>query len=345
MSDDIENKNDTNQSTKMTESHSRLPLIIFFIVILILVGGFGYGYFQLEKVNVSLANMVNGLKKETLQSQSDLKQMNQSFDNFQTEFKKTQTLAEQQNKTIGEIQSAQQGNFTKWYVAEAQYLIKMANDQLQYMHNNGLALILLQRAEQALQNSHANNLDEIQKSLANDIASLQNVPSIDTTQLYVKISTIAQQINGLPLRLSPVAEKNNPVRLAQSANLPWWKAGIDSSLSALREIVIVRHIGNQTLPLVKPEERNFLYHNLSAQLEDAMWGLLHRDGGVYQSSLDRTFNWVQQYFDINDVRIKNVLQQLQTLRVVNVQLPQVNLAQTLQLIDHYISQPETTKTE
>ena len=285
--------------------------------------------------------MVDGLKQTTLNNQSELQQVKQSITDMQAALEKSKELSAEQEKIIAEWQSAQKGNLNKWYVAEAQYLIKLANDNLQFNQNYGLALILLQRATQTLQNLQSDTVLDIQKSLASDIANLQPLQQIDMTQLYLKLTALTRQINQLPLPIDPLNMKNEHMQTSlNTSSLPWWEAGLHYSLEALRKIVIVRRYGNQSLPLVLPEEKNFLYQNLHAQLEDAMWALLHRDANIYQASLGRAQDWTKEYFDQNASLTKNVLQQIQILRAVNIQLPNINFSQTLQLIDNYLSQPE-----
>jgi uroporphyrin-III C-methyltransferase len=316
-------------------------LFLFSIAILfIFMVVFAFGFFQLLKVNFNLSKITDNLQVRTLHNETDLQAAKKTLNDLQTAQQQTQQVTQAQEKVITEWQSAQKGNLTKWQIAEAQYLINTANDNLQFNQNPGLALILLQKAQQLLQHVKQDDLLEIQKSLAADIAHLQSVSPIDITSLYLKLSVVAQQITQLPLPINPLSMPNKNQALTVNTSLPWWKAGLNYSLDALGKIVIVRKNSNAALPLVLPEEINFLQHNLQSQLEDAMWALLHRNMIIYQLSLGRSIQWIERYFDQQSPLTKNVLQQLQQLRNINIQLPNINFAQTLQLIDTYLSKSE-----
>ena len=65
----------------------------------------------------------------------------------------------------------------------------------------------------------------------------------------------------------------------------------------MKKIVIVHYNGSEQLPLVLPDEKIFLYQNLHAQLENAMWAVLHQRAEIYQASVMRAVGWTQRYFD------------------------------------------------
>src|SRR5438045_770691 len=92
------------------------------------------------------------------------------------------------------------------------------------------------------------------------------------------------------------------------------------------------------LPLILPDEKIFLYQNLHAQLENAMWAVLQQNADIYQSSLKRASAWVQLYFAQDAAQTKIMLQNLEELQKINIQPTSINLAATLQLFDQYFIQ-------
>ena len=67
---------------------------------------------------------------------------------------------------------------------------------------------------------------------------------------------------------------------------------VESIVADVKQIVVVRYNASTTLPLVLPEEKSFLYQNLHAEMESAMWAVLHRNPSVYQTSLTRLTSWI-----------------------------------------------------
>lgn len=80
----------------------------------------------------------------------------------------------------------------------------------------------------------------------------------------------------------------------------------------------MRNTGTTAAPLIFPEEKMFLYQNLHAQLENAMWAALHHNPDVYKTSLARASAWITQYFAQEAPETKAVLARLNELQQVDV---------------------------
>lgn len=314
---------------------ARVGVIISTLGMIVFVGAFGFGYFQLSKINLSLAKTVMNLQQQNNNTQEQITGLKNSLDGLQQIAQKAQDLTNQQAQMIADWQAAQQGNLVKWYVAETQYLVKLANDQLLFVQNAAMALTLLQRAQQVLENLHDDNLLPIRQSIAADIANLQAQSVQDVSQLYVRLSALDQQFDQLPLPTNPL--KENPQATVDTAKLSWWKAGMQRSWEALQKIVVVRYNGSNTLPLLLPDEKIFLYQNLHAQMASVMWAALHHQPEIYRQGLTRLSEWVQKYFMQDAPITKNMLVQLADLQKENLQTASVNLSVTLQQLDAYLT--------
>lgn len=318
---------------------------IFFstLGIVIIICALGYGYFQLARVNIKLAQMIGEVQTQSENEKNDINNLQQSITDLKQTIQKNEASAAEQEKLMTELRSTQKGDFDKYHAAEAQYLVKLASDHIQYTHDTATAAMLLQRANQVLQNVTDPKLSDVRQSLAKDIASLQVLPEQDVTQLYMRLSILNDQIDKLPLHFNPIkseaAAQTQPTpATGTEAETTWWRQGLDRSWQALRQIVVVRNMESNSMPLVFPEERVFLYQNLHAQLESAMWAVLHRNPQVYQASLTRVSAWIEQYFDPNAQETKTVLETLQALQKINIETPAVNLSNTLQLFANYFAQ-------
>jgi uroporphyrin-3 C-methyltransferase len=314
-------------------------LFLFLLMLIILAAGI-YGYICLHKRNIALNHQLTELKQQSQADRENFTSIQSTLKDVQEGTQKARDLADQQEQMMADWKATQKGDLQKWYVAEAQYLVKLANDQLQYTHDTQMALNLLQRADQVLKNVDAANVEAIRKSLANDIASVQGDPQTNLTNLYLRLNNLNSQIDKLPLPALPLPDaKQKEINVD---GLPWWKAGLKRSWETLRHIVIVKNTAN-TLPLVLPDEKLFLYQNLHAQLETAMWAVLHRNVDVYNTSLDRAIDWVQLYFAQDDEQTKTTLQTLQELRKTDISVPKTDLTQTLQLLTDYFGQSGSTQ--
>lgn len=313
-----------------TPRRSRGCKFLCVFIIAILFGLIAFNMVRTEQLKRTLSPLQSQTKTDitTIRKDlADLKQANQ----------KSADLSLKQEQMINEWQAAQKGDVEKWQVAEAQYLTKLANDHVQFTHNVSLALTLLQQADQVLQAINDTALYDLRQALANDMTSLKSLPEVDVTGIYARLSALAGQVKQLPLPASPLGSSNNIETTKTKANASWWQSGLDRSWDALRKVVIIKKVETKDSPLVMPEEKAFLYQNLNAQLEDAMWGVLHRNNEVYQASLARSVTWAQTYFLQDAPETKNMLQSLTELQKENVDAPSANLSETLRLFEAYFT--------
>jgi uroporphyrin-3 C-methyltransferase len=335
-----EQNNEQQKKLKTGRSHWVNTGIFFStLAVIIVIVAFGYGYFALSKMNVDLAQMVSDLTQQNVRQKQDITAIQTSLSDLQQITQKSQALSAQQEQFISEWRSAQKGDLNKWHITEAQYLVKLADDQLQFSRNIQLAALLLQEADKILAGMQDGSVNEIRKSLATDLLNLQAAPKVDITALYLRLTALNNLIDKLPLPFNPLkADGDSPLPAANTSELPWWKAGLVYSWDALRKIVIVRKNESNTLPLVMPDEKIFLYQNLHAQMEDAMWGLLHHHEAVYKASLVRAAAWVKQYFVQDAAESRAALQEIEALQKENIEPAAMNLSHSLQLFDQYHTQ-------
>lgn len=320
-------------------SWGKAGLIFSLIGVLVLAAGFIYSYFAIMQINAALNKTVTKVENH---STAQLAGLQQSVIDLQSSVQKAETALAQQEQTIADWRLAQKGDFDKWYAAEAQYLVKLANDQLQFSSNIDMAIVLLGRAQETLQTAQDANLLNIRKAIAQDIARLQALPKADITQLYINLTTLNNQADQLILPASPLSQvETQPETIPSSES--WWRAGLERSWAALRKIVIVRYNGSNSLPLILPQEKTFLYQNLHAQFENALWAALNRNEVVYQAALARINDWIKKYF-VQNGTAQTMLQQLQALQAINIKPTDVNLAETLALFDKAQFQPAPATT-
>src|SRR3990167_3895161 len=103
-------------------------IIISTLALIIFMGAFGFGYFQLSRINLMLAKNMTDLQSQMGSTQQQMTSLQQSVNDLQQLAQKAQDLTNQQAQMIADWQATQKGNLSKWYVAEAQYLVKLAND-------------------------------------------------------------------------------------------------------------------------------------------------------------------------------------------------------------------------
>lgn len=307
-----------------------IMIFIGMVALAVFAGAFAYGYFELSKVNTSLARMVNDLKEQVNQQQNRLTAVQESVQTH---------AANQPAEAV-----AAQADLNKFYVMEAQSLTKIAGNHLNVTRDAGMAYVVLQHAQQVLQQVSSPAVDPIRQALAANLVTLNGAQQVNFDQLYGQLTQIYNSIDQLQLPSTPLTQTATVNDTAKNyGDAPWWKRQWHKTMDMLRKIVIVRYNDGSDMPLVLPEEKMFLYQNLHAQMEVAMLGLMNRNQAAYSGGLEQARVWVQHYFQQDEPLTREIVSQLQMLQAINIVPPQVDLNTTLQLFDQYLAQTHTTE--
>ncbi|MDR3478117.1 MAG: uroporphyrinogen-III C-methyltransferase [Gammaproteobacteria bacterium] len=238
-------------------------------------------------------------------------------------------------QAINDLRNAAHSNKDAWSVSEAQYLTKLANDNLQIGDNLPLVLRLLQTADQELSTLSDPKVAPIRKALAADIAALQAVPSVDASGIYMQLSALNAEVDQLPLA------NNRPVNEASQANntssQSWWRRGLKESWKTLQQIVVVRYHQSGQHPFIAPEQQQFLYQNIHAMFEQAMSAITQKQPMIYQESLHTADSWIKQYFIQDSPLTMALLKSLNQLQTVAIKPELPNISATLQTFRDYLA--------
>lgn len=326
----MSNEHNKEQSIEKKANHrSRLIIYLVAVLVAVLTGMSAYQLFiewkaQHQQRN-NLIETVNTLKNEV----SAMKLSSE----------KSESLQAEQEKLVAEWKQFATGDMEKWRVAEGFYLVKLANDALQFSHNTVLALALLQRADAVLKEDAHEGFLDIRKSIAGDIAKIESTPKVNVTDIYLQLTSLDSAFDQLPLPYSPL-KQISVITPRNYDNMPWWKSTWLKTWDSLRKVIIVRNTTQSTLPLVLPDEKPFLYQNVHAQMETIIWALLARNEVIYQNGLTRLVNWIDTYFDKDASETKTILEHLNELKGVNIEPSEMNLSETVELFDRYITSKE-----
>lgn len=323
----------TNEATQQTPDNNKrkrrlttigLMFVTFGVIVLIYLF-YATNFFLLRNVAHS-----QNLEANYAQLQKNLNTVEQQVVQLTSDLKT-------QDQVINALRQIQSGyNRDEWRVVEAEFLAKLANDKLQLENNIPQAIILLQSSDHEIADNKDARLLPVRKALADDIAALQAVPTLDISGVYLRLSALNEQISKLPLPNKPAQVEEKP--LGVDASLPWWKRGLQETWHELKQVVVVRYNKTGSMPLVMPEQQDFLYQNIHAAMEKAMWALLHQQSDVYHASLDQAMSWIKQYFIPDSPITQSVLTNLTQLQAINVHPSMPKTSESLPAFTEYFVQ-------
>lgn len=336
MSDEMTTHQPETPKEKPKKNFARLGLTIILVALAISILAFTLGYFSLYAEQSALRQSITEIERQFSEAQKLTVQLQNELAEGKQSINRSQEIANQQEALMNQWRQAEHGDQHQWKLAEARYLVRLANDQLMYNHNLEVAIQLLQESQSLIAQVNNPDLSSIQQKINEDITKLKGFPKVDVTETYTKMAAMAEHIDALPLKTHDQTAKEvapSPVTVPKDES--WWKTSMRKTLEGLQQIVVVRRTDSNALPLLMPDEKVFLYQNLHAQMAGAMWALLQRNEAVFQINLARSLGWLQTYFDVQNQTVKTYIQDIEQLRRLQLKQADVNLNETLNLFDQY----------
>ncbi len=227
-----------------------------------------------------------------------------------------------------------------WLMAEAEYLIQLANHRLLLEKDVATALVALKAADTRLAEVADPALLNVRKILANDIQTLNNIPTIDLAGLSVTLSALSNNIPNLPLRTpDPKTHKINQAEKTPASsdikNIQELPAAIWKDIKSL---IIIRNHQKPLQPLLAPNQHFFLVQNLALLLEQSRLALLNGHNEIYHERLATTEKWIKLYFDTEHNVTRNMLASIAELQKFDIDPPLPDISSTFSAIKKYRTQ-------
>jgi uroporphyrin-3 C-methyltransferase len=331
---------------------SLLPLILATLALLMVTAGllFGYRYWsQMEQTLTQLNTALEQASREQTELAEQLQQAQLEAQKQQqaiaaqeqalTEQHQRLLAAKQESKRAGEqlyrslseIQTRLGGKQTQWRVAEAEYLLRVANHRLNLMADPQTALEALKAADERLSATGDPGWASVRDMVAREITQLTALPKVDRAGISAELMALADQLDQLPLQnqgVSLTAEEaavDEAVTLAANEGFEVQQV-VDDLWQGFKSMIVIRHHDKPVSAMLPPEQRYFLLQNLRLKLEAAKAALMGRNQILYEDNLKAALAWTERYFETEDPAVIGIRQQLAGLarREVAPTLPDIS---------------------
>ncbi len=219
-----------------------------------------------------------------------------------------------------------------WLLAEADYLVKLAGRKLYLERDIETATQLVQEADLRVAELNDPSLTSLRRALRHDIAQLQAMPLIDRDGLVLRLMSLQQRIDQLPLANALLPEETQPTQPTVSEDIADWKTNLRTSLQAFADNFITFRVRDgQAIPLLSPQQDLYLRENLKAKLDTAIQAIYSEQQEIYTLSLNMALEWSNDYFNRYDQQVKAFTHSLEQLAEQHIQLdtPQLTAQQPL----------------
>lgn len=338
---DSDKKTETKKSVKPQSSNPGIIILIFFISLATL-GGF---YLLWENQ-----------KQASIKQQLSNQRIDQVIENVKQKQLESATQNEEQIKKIHADQENLRHNLTNlvrnnqhlrndWLMAEAEYLIQLANHRLLLEKDVATAIVALKAADARLSEVADPALLNIRKILANDLLTLNNIPTVDLTGLSITLSALSNNIPNLPLRTPDpkthkITQEENTSASSHVENIQQLPAAIWKDIKSL---IVIRHHQKPLEPLLAPNQHFFLVQNLALLLEQSRLALLNGHNEIYQERLATTEKWIKQYFDTDHNVTRNMLTSITELQKINIDPTLPDISSTFSAVKKYRTKGQISK--
>ncbi|UJF19404.1 uroporphyrinogen-III C-methyltransferase [Vibrio sp. SS-MA-C1-2] len=329
------------------QSGNKLSIVA--IALAIAIGG-GLYYLGQQQV-AAQAEQVSVLKQELAQLKGELNgQLSSSLKQTQNTLAasterttKNSVVIEQQSADIASIQRSiaeSKGHSpSDWLLTESDYLVKMAGRKLWLEHDLASASQLLLAADKRIAELNDPSLTNLRQAFATDITTLRAIPVIDRDGLVLRLSSLEQEIDALPLKSVLLPDALATEDKAVSTSAADWKENLQTSAKQFMDSFITyRTRDGSVTPLLSPKQDFYLQENLKSKLETAIKSVYREQGDLYRQSLTMAKEWASEFYNLDDPKVQSFIATLEQLEKQQIQVTYPTELKSQPIITDVISQ-------
>lgn len=289
------------QEPQKAKQPGKKKWVLLIIVIALLLGAFNYYLYLCLKNNQT--QQLETLEQKFAQQEQQLSsQLQQKEQQWQQRIEQQNTLIKQQDNSIESLQSAladvQGRRPNDWLLSEADYLVKLASRKLFLEHDPVTATELVESADQRIASLNDPSLVPLRRLMATDITRLKSIPIIDHDGLILKLMSLQQQVDLLPLANAILPPQEEQAKDQMTDSIDNWQHNLRTSLKEFADnFITFRTRDGSATPLLSPEQHFYLRENIQAKIETAIHSVNDESGDIYQSALNTVVQWSKQYFN------------------------------------------------
>lgn len=303
---------------------SRSGLWFGIIMLLTIVGVAGVGFYFLQELRskqenlggevnkedmqlIELSKQISGYQEQLAAMQSQLATIGSDVSGKESHFSKNLSDFSQQhtekleatrselNTAISQVQRQLGKTRGDWLIADAEYLLSIANQRLYLMGDVNTTREALEAADQRLRESGDAGVFKIREQIAKDINAIGNIPVADIVGMYASIQALQGRVDALTLFLPYAGKALTPSKPVEPTGKDS-QGLLDSALGQLEGVVSIKRTEQPIKEILTPEQAQFMREQLRVKLEMVKIALVQQNESLYQFSLADAKKWTEQNF-------------------------------------------------
>jgi uroporphyrin-III C-methyltransferase len=323
--------------------------ILILLLILGLAGAGFYLFMQLRdkqeglggEVKTELTRQINDYQAQLTAIQAQMAALQSEIAGKEDHFNKTlasfsdlntqkaEVTRKELNDKVLQVQRQLGKTRGDWLVADAEYLLSVANERLHLVGDINTTRVALEAADQRLRESGDTGTIKIREQIAKEISQIKGINIPDVVGLYTTIQTLESEVAKLALvlpysgkPLTPKEEASNSSAVSEDTN-----DLVNSAIEGLEGIVTIKHSDKPVKEILTQEQAEFMREQLKVKLEMVKMALVQQNDALYQSTLTDIKTEINQHFTNND-NAKGFVGELSRLQAIKLrsQLPDISLS-------------------
>ena len=356
--------------------------LLWLLVLLLIaaVAGLGYWQWQAQSQRAALTTDQSGQSEDLQHWQQQQQSLAQKLDALTAENDASRrTINTQQAnlknnqermdealvgalETMAKTRLDQGEALPQWQLAEAEYLLRLANQRLAMEQASESAIALLKAADIIIRDSEQVGTYGIRRAIAADLAALTAVPSVDVEGVYAQLSALsglASRLTFIPPRSETVATHKTPEAsgakstvTAPGEEATWsqtlWQGTKDAGASVwgeLSQLVKVQSRTQEDQQLLTPAAELLVRMRIEMALSQTQVALLRRQQTIYDQSLVGVKQLLAQYYRPSDAVAQAIYAQIDLLDEVKVLVNMPNISGSLIALQGFVATLHDTPTE
>jgi uncharacterized protein HemX len=277
-----------------------------------------------ESFQQSASSMSNKLDSQTARIDTDISNASKQWHERQQSTDESITLLQKQ---VGK-------NKRQWLIAEAEYLVSVANTRLLLAGDLDTAIVALQTADQRLKENGNPMTFAVRQQLAKEINILKSTELPDIVGLSSQILALEDAVSNMGISephagtaQAPGIGKGEPSPIPENI-----QETLNDAWENFSKLVVVRRNDKPIAALMTPERVELIRKNLALKLESARLALINQNQALYTASIAISKKWLGDYFDTNKAAVKTAIEQLAILENTSIKSELPSIALSLKML-------------
>ncbi len=323
-----------NQTKQSPGRGSNTLIILLLIAILgaIAAGAyFGQQLWQQQTLGAQTIQSLSDRLREQSLALSKMQQTEQSLgQSVSTTQNQLETALKAQQNSIDSFAAqlnAIKGSTRKdWLLAEAEYLLRIANQRLVIEKDTATSEALFQAADQVLAEIDDAALMPVRIKIAEELLLLRSQARGQVESLLMRLNAVSNHLATMNLdprevTVRPAMEttETSTEESGQSNDIAWWQQLLNKLGSAFSKAISIQRLEEPHSLPPSPEYSAYLKQNLALRIEQAKLLLMRHRFDEFTQELGGTIEWAHRSFPSYHPSVAALLNELSE---INAQRPQ-----------------------